>query len=136
MIVLDTNAALSISMGIDLGEALTTLMLENEEIIAPSLIQAETAHTLTKYIEGKFMSAKEAAEYGRDALMLVDRFVDDGDLWIEAMNEAIRLKHSSYDMFYMLLARREGATLFTLDRKLQKLCLKNGVNCIELQSLK
>lgn len=30
----------------------------------------------------------------------------------------------------MILARRNAATLFTLDRKLQELCLDAGVNCV------
>ena len=33
-------------------------------------------------------------------------------------------------MLYFVLARRNAATLFTLDRKLQQLCLDNGVNCV------
>ncbi len=59
-------------------------------------------------------------------------FRDDASLWTEALTESLRLDHSSYDLFYLVLARREGATLFTLDRKLQKLCDKNGVNAIWL----
>ena len=35
-----------------------------------------------------------------------------------------------YGMFYFVLARRTGGTLFTVDRKLMKLCRDNGVNCI------
>ena len=34
------------------------------------------------------------------------------------------------DRLYFVLARRNAATLFTLDRKLQQLCLDNGVNCV------
>ena len=40
-----------------------------------------------------------------------------------------RLGHSAYDVFYFVLARRNAATLCTLDQRLQQLCLKNGVNC-------
>ena len=50
----------------------------------------------------------------------------------EALIEAIRLDHPVYDLLYLVLARREGATLFTLDQKLQNLCLDNGVNCVFL----
>ena len=42
----------------------------------------------------------------------------------------MRLEHSSYDMVYFILARRTGATLFTLDKKLIELCLNNGVDCL------
>ena len=130
MIVMDANAALAIAMGTDTGEALSLLQCAEEEVIAPSLINAEVAHALTKYIRGNHIPSDEAIACGRDALAIVDRFVDDSSLWIEATTEAIRLDHSSYDMFYLLLARREGATLFTLDRRLQSLCESHGVNCV------
>lgn len=48
----------------------------------------------------------------------------------EAIAESIRLKHSACDMFYFVLARGNAATLFTLYKKLQDICLANGVNCI------
>lgn len=130
MIVMDASTSLAIAMGIDAGEALELLRNEDEVILAPSLIKAEVAHALTKYVRGGYMDAEEAISCGRDALMLVDKFVDDDTLWIEAITESLRLKHSSYDLFYLILARREYATLFTLDRKLQGLCEKTGVNCI------
>lgn len=135
MIVMDANAALAISMGLDVGDALGLLKQENEEIVAPSLINSEVAHALSKYIQGGYLSLEDATTCGRDALLLVDRFIDDGSLWVEALGESIRMNHSSYDMFYFLLARREGATLFTLDQKLQKLCTKNGVNCITIEAI-
>ncbi len=135
MVVIDVNAALSMAMGSEEGEALSLLLNGEEEIIAPSLMNAELAHALAKYIRCEQLSADQATAYGRDALGLVDRFVDDNALWIEAMNESVRLGHSSYDLFYFLLARREGATLFTLDRKLQNLCMRNGVSCLGTQDL-
>ena len=51
-------------------------------------------------------------------------------LWKMAFSEAVRLNHPVYDMLYFVLARRNAATLFTLDRKLQQLCLDNGVDCV------
>lgn len=135
MIVMDASAALAISMGLDVGDALHLLKLPDEEILAPSLMCSEVSHALTKYIRGNYISTEDALACGRDAILLIDRFVDDGTLWVEATSESVRLNHSSYDMFYLILARREGATLFTLDRKLQALCAENGVNCIGFESL-
>ena len=42
----------------------------------------------------------------------------------------MRCKHKASDLYYFVLARRLGATLFTLDKKLQALCAQNGVNCL------
>lgn len=132
MIVIDANAAIAIALGTVYGEGLKQLRLEDERIAAPSLLCAEVSHAMTKYVRGGYLTAAEALDCGRDAISLVDDMRDDGDLWAEALTESVRLEHSSYDLFYLVLARREGATLFTIDRKLQDLCARNGVNCIWL----
>lgn len=134
MIVLDANAAVAIALGVEEGEALALLRLADEPIAAPQLIYAEVTHALSKYIKGNYMDASEAIALGQDALLLVDTFYDDASLWVEALSESVRLGHSTYDLFYIILARRLGATLFTLDRKLQALCAENGVNCIWVDS--
>ncbi len=72
------------------------------------------------------------AEYVAQATSLVDEFYRTEDLLREALMEAMRLDHPVYDMLYFVLARREGATLFTLDQKLQSLCADNGVDCVFL----
>lgn len=132
MIVLDANAAVAMALGSDLGEALTAQLLAGETVLAPTLLYDEVAHTLVKYVRAGVLSREEAAERGRDAVGLVDEFCDDGQLWTEAMGESLRLGHSSYDLFYLVLARRTGATLFTLDKKLQELALDAGINSIWL----
>lgn len=131
MIVIDANAALAVSMGLEAGNAMELLRDGHEKIIAPTLIHAEVSHALSKYIKGGYIDADQAIDCGRDALLLVDEFASDEDLWVEATTESVRLGHPSYDLFYLILARRECATLFTLDRKLQRLCAECGVNCIE-----
>ncbi len=135
MIVIDANAALAVAMGLDVGDALMMLRSYDEKIIAPSLVKAEVAHALTKYVRGGYLETGEAVACGRDALLLVDEFIDDGSLWVEAVSESIRLGHSSYDLFYLLLARRECAVLFTLDRKLQRLCERERISCIGMTEL-
>ena len=42
-----------------------------------------------------------------------------------------RYRHPACDMFYLVLARRTGATLFTLDKKMWTLARDMHVNCIE-----
>ena len=53
----------------------------------------------------------------------------------EVFGEACRLGHSVYDVFYFVLARRLGATLFTEDRRLIELCEQNGVDCVHILDL-
>lgn len=130
MIVLDASAAMAIAFGTDEGHAMAALMLENELISAPTLLHAELAHVFGKYVKHGDIDSITARNKLDTTLLLVDEFVSDQELYSEAFRESLRLNHSSYDMFYFVLARRTGATLFTLDKKLIELCLDNGVDCL------
>lgn len=130
MIVLDCDAAIAIARDTSEGKGLLDLMLEGERAIAPRLFVNELAHALGKYVRGGYFETEEALDIGHDAYALIDEFVDGDDFWEEAFTESIRFRHSSYDMFYLVLARRTASTLFTLDKRLQKLCLDNGVQSI------
>lgn len=132
MIVLDCNAAINIVTETPDGRGLEALLLKGEGVISPAFFCAEITHVLEKRVRGGYSNDKEAQEMGRVCLSLVDEFVPDTDLWEEALSESLRLRHSPYDLLYLVLARRNAATLFTLDHKLQKLCLDNGVNCVAL----
>lgn len=105
-------------------------MLEGEKIAAPELYLSEVVHVMQKLVRGNSISDKEAGEYARKAVSLVDEFVPMSGLYQEALSESIRLNHSSYDLFYFVLARRNAATLFTMDRRLIDLAMRNGLNCV------
>lgn len=77
------------------------------------------------------LSAEDSSSPFQNALDMVDGFASTEPLPGEAIHEAIRCEHSVYDMLYLVLARRNGATLFTLDKRLCRLCRANGVNCVE-----
>jgi predicted nucleic acid-binding protein len=62
-----------------------------------------------------------------DAENLIDDYTGISENIIEAMNEAIRVEHSVYDMLYLTLARRTGAMLLTMDKKLLGLAKKEGI---------
>ena len=61
---------------------------------------------------------------------LVDEFAPIKESRLEAMNDAIRLGHSAYDMLYLILARKMGATLVTLDRRLGAIARKEGIDAV------
>ncbi|HIY82300.1 type II toxin-antitoxin system VapC family toxin [Rubneribacter sp.] len=134
MIVLDCNAALEMAMGTQDGAGLKMLLLKGEKTYAPELFCYEVTHVLSKYVRGGYLSQEQAIRCGMRAFASVDEFVDDKGSWVEVSGESNRLQHSTYDLFYFVLARRLGATLFTLDKKLQALCANNGVNCVYLDA--
>lgn len=130
MVVIDCNAAVAIALASDEGVALQIFLEGENEIIACELFKAEVANALSKYVRGGYITLEQAMEASETALKIVDSFHPIESLFKEAIAESVRLNHSVYDMFYFVLARRNAATLFTLDKKLQDICLANGVNCI------
>ena len=130
MVVIDCNAAIAIALASDEGIALQALLEEENEIISCELFKSEVSNVLSKYAKGGYLTTEEAIKKSEEVLEMVDSFYPIEALMKEAIAESIRLKHSAYDMFYFVLARRNAATLFTLDKKSQDICLANGVNCI------
>ena len=130
MIVLDACAAVEMVRKSIEGMALRQFMLKGEKAISCELYRAETANVFRKLVRLENMSVNEAIANYTEAIALVDEFHSIQDLQNEAFCESMRLDHSTYDLFYFVLARRMGATLFTLDRKLMRLCEQNGVQCV------
>ncbi|MCL1890675.1 MAG: type II toxin-antitoxin system VapC family toxin [Coriobacteriia bacterium] len=130
MIVLDCSAAANIAQGTSEGNALRALIEKGEDVISSELLFIETASSFRKYVKLDLMTEAEALILIRDAVGLVTKYISIHENYIEAFTESLRLKHSVYDMLYLTLARRNGATLVTLDAKLGKLCEEQGVDCI------
>ena len=135
MIVLDSCALVDMARQTEEGMALQKLLLVNEKVISCDLIRAEAASVLRKLARLENLSAADVKQRLSTALALIDEFHPLDDLQTEALRESIRLDHSTYDLFYFVLARRTGATLFTLDRKLMRLCQEHGVECVSEMEL-
>ena len=131
MILLETSAVVDMVRRTEMGTALIELAMRNEKKISCDLLRAEAANVFRKLTRTEGLSASEAERYYSESLALVDEFYPLEDLQSEAFRESVRLNHSTYDMFYFVLARRTSATLFTLDRRLMELCLENGVDCVQ-----
>lgn len=130
MIVFDSCALIEMVTESNEGLALKSFCMQNEKSVGCNLLHAELASILRKLVRKGEITQEIAGRYYAEAIALVDEFVPTRDLMPEAMNEGIRLNHSTYDMFHFVLARRTGGTLFTCDRKLIQLCEDNNVDCI------
>lgn len=130
MIVLDACAAVEIVRETVRGSAFRALMLEGEEVISSDLFQAEVRNAFWKYVHAGLLDEGLASRYVEQALALVDEFCPLEEYGDEAFLEAALRDHPVYDMLYLCAARRHGATLFTADRGLVRMCEEAGVNCI------
>ena len=129
MIVLACNAAVEMVRKTPRGRGFRSLMLKDEKVITSELLKAEVRNAFWKYVRADLLDADQAEVLVEKALDLVDEFVPLEDNAVESFAEAMRQNHPVYDLFYLTLARRNAATLFTADKKLAALCERMGVNC-------
>ena len=135
MIVLDASAAFALARKTVEGRALFSLMRSGELVGAPSLLFSELGNALWKNVRAGRLSRDDARRHLLIGCGYVDEVYPDQDLAVEALALAVKHGHPTYDMLYLVLARRLDATLFTLDRALAELCAQEGVNCIETVGL-
>ena len=128
IVVLDSNAAIEIVLKREKGKVLGCLVEAAEKTVSSEFFRIEVANVIRKYHHGNYLKRADCNIVMKLAENLVDEFVPIKDNHLEALNEAIRLSYSAYDMLYLTLARRMGATLITLDRQLNAIAQKEGID--------
>ena len=126
--VLDSNAAIEIVLNRDKGKNLWKLIEASEKTVSSEFFRIEIANIIRKYYQGNYIKKEDCNRILELAESLVDEFIPIKENHIEALNEAIRLKFSAYDMLYLTIARRLGATLITLDHSLTLIAKKEGLD--------
>jgi predicted nucleic acid-binding protein len=125
-LVLDASAALAAAMGP--AKPLVAEIVGRADVVStPELFVAEVTNGLWKYVAMRDLSIGAAIELLATALDLVDGFHDLAELAEDALREAARHRHPVYDLYYAVLARREGAAILTFDRRLKELCSEMGI---------
>lgn len=122
--VLDVSAAVEILLQKDKSAKFRAQCQEAAWVIAPDLFVSETANVFWKYHLAGVLDREMCLQLASDGLELVDDFVAAQELWKEALAEGIKNERAVYDMFYLVLARRNDATLITNDPSLASLCRK------------
>lgn len=130
IVVLDSNAAIEIVLKREKGKAFRELIETSEKTVSSEFFRIEVANVIRKYYIGKYIKKTECNKMLELAENLIDEFVPIKENHLEALNEAIRLNTSAYDMLYLTLARRMGAILVTLDRPLNTIAKKEGIETI------
>lgn len=126
-VVLDPSAAAEVLLQRERATGLSRLITEADWVGAPDLFVPETTNLFWKYASFAGVPLERCEEALRKAIRLLDELVPTDDLFEEVLPLAHRARHPAYDGFYLVLARRRGATLATVDRKLATLCDAEGV---------
>jgi predicted nucleic acid-binding protein len=126
-VVLDASAAIAAVLGRDSAPDILNVLARATIVVAPDLYTSEVTSGLWKYVAAGQLSVDDAIERLDAVLKLVDRREPAIGLAQEVLREAATRRHSVYDVFYVVLARREGAAVLTLDARLRKLVTAIGL---------
>ena len=129
-IVLDASAALRLVLDLDAADDLAGAVEDCSLVLAPELLCSEVANGLWQYVRGRHITADEALAAYNDAIALTDALVSDREVTLEALAEAGARDHPVYDLLYVIVARRNGASLLTRDERLARLAATMGVGLV------
>ena len=126
-LVLDVSGVAEILFQKEKVRTFGNVIKESTLVVTPDIYIAELTNTLWKYFSEQEYTRDECLQYIRDGIGYIDTFINSKDIWEEALAEGIDNKHATYDMFYMVTARRYNATLITRDSVLAAVCKKHNV---------
>ena len=127
IIVLDASAGIEIALGRLKSKDFEAYLVGASKVITSDLYKAETANVIWKYVKANLLEKEKSIQIYQYCKEIIDEYVDISENVEEAINESIRLKHPTYDLLYLSLARRNGAVLISLDKKLNEIAKKNGI---------
>ncbi|MEA5443259.1 type II toxin-antitoxin system VapC family toxin [Cyanobium gracile] len=117
-VVLDASAAIRVLTGQPDAAPLIQTLSSATLVIAPALMLTEVTNVIWKIGRTGGLGQADPQELLLEARHLVDHLEPDQALQPEALALALHLDHSVYDCLYLALARREAASLVSMDRRL------------------
>jgi predicted nucleic acid-binding protein len=84
------------------------------------------ANTLGKCVRAGDLDEHSALTRYEEAFGLVDAFESDDQLTTEALATAVRYGHPVHDLIFVILARRHGCKVLTVDERLKALLRQMG----------
>jgi len=126
-ITLDASAGLEIVLKREKAIHFKKLLNNTKTVYSSDLYKVETANVIWKYVRAGLIAKEIAIDLLQLTLDLVDEYQDIADYNAEALQEAIKLNHSVYDMLYLSLARRTASVLLSTDKHLLVLAEQQGL---------
>jgi predicted nucleic acid-binding protein len=120
-VVIDASAAIGLVLAVPGSETFAVPLERAALVITPDLYVAEVCNALWKYRRAELISIERCELALEQVLNLPDRIEPSSALYLEAFALACRHLHPVYDALYLVLARRNDATLLTLDKRLAAL---------------
>ncbi|MEK7703670.1 MAG: type II toxin-antitoxin system VapC family toxin [Myxococcota bacterium] len=124
-LVLDASAGVAVAHG---GDPQLSSYLERATWVGvPALYDFEATNVVWKYARLGVWTEEQCSDVLERVLGLPDARTSGRNLAAEALALARHHRHSAYDMFYVVLARRHDALLVSRDKRLVDLARTAGV---------
>ncbi|MES9857743.1 MAG: type II toxin-antitoxin system VapC family toxin [Sedimenticola sp.] len=125
--VLDASAAVELVLQRESAARFSELIASADLVIAPTLLITEATNVFWKYQKFADYPYDDCERAIDHIVSLPDEYVDEIELYREAFSLGCMLNQPVYDMIYLVLARRNSASLLTMDKKLIAAAEKVGV---------
>lgn len=126
-VVVDASAAVEIALGNEFSQTFIEALSEADVVLAPDTFPAEITNVFWKYRQHSNLPLNKCQHGIAYCLDLIDDYVTTQHLCREVFSESIRLKHAAYDIFYLVVARRNDAAVLTRDKKMIEAAKTLGV---------
>lgn len=126
-IVLDASGAVEIALEKERAESFLKFLKTADLIISPDIYISEVTNVFWKYRKFQQLTddiCKKGIEF---CVNLIDDYIPSSDLWKESYYEGVRNNSSTYDMFYLVTAKRSFGKIISMDKKLNELAVKEGL---------
>jgi predicted nucleic acid-binding protein len=130
IIVLDASAAVKSVLETDELNPERMRIANADWVIAPYLYIPEVTNAFWKYHKCAGMPAENCETYIERALAIPDDYFSEEELYKEAFQLACVSGKPVYDMFYLVLARRNNAHLLSEDKALKQIAAKQSVRLL------
>ena len=121
IVVLDANAALEIALNREQAKEFKELLRQSDVVIAPDIFPSEITNSLWKYARFAQVSGEKCEQALDYCMDLIDDLIETRSICREVFAESIKRKHPAYDIFYLVLARRNNASILSRDKKMKRL---------------
>ncbi len=125
--VVDASAAVEIYLNKEMAKLFQDWIDASEIVLAPDIFPSEITNIFWKYRTFSGFSESECKAGIDCCLDMIDDFMSTRTLCQEVFAESARLRHPSYDLFYLLVARRNGGAILSRDKKLLEAAKVLGV---------
>ena len=124
IIVLDASGAVEIALEKENARYFMDILKKADVILAPDTFVSEITNVFWKYRKFAPFTDDICLKGIEFCVNLIDDFLPSKDIWRESYHEGVKNNCSTYDMFYLVTARRNSGLIMSMDRKLNTLAEK------------